>query len=75
VGPTGYFIIPSIIGLRISLQAYTEPVPLKYGKLVTKYSRIYTNIFTVCTLSAVDAASVKFMFHILYIDRCKFGQN
>ena len=43
VGPG--FIIPSIYGYRRRL--YAEPVPLKCGKLATKYPWIYGYFFTV----------------------------
>jgi len=38
------FIIPSIYCM---IQTYTEPVPLKYGKLATKYPWIYGYFYSV----------------------------
>ena len=33
----------------LRIQTHTEPVPLKYGKLATKYPWIYTDIFLQCS--------------------------
>ena len=36
------------------IQMYTEPVPLKYGKLATKYLWIYGYFYSVETLRSAD---------------------
>jgi len=37
---------------QLWIQTSTEPVPLKYGELVTKYPRIYAYFYSVCLLSS-----------------------
>ena len=34
--------------LDLRIQTYTEPVPLKYGKLAIKYPYIYGYFYSVC---------------------------